>query len=271
MHPVTDAMKGSPRVKRRERRMKRIILLAGACSMLALSGCGSDDDDAEPSREGADGSSLPQGSEPVNLDPADFTTRIDNPYWPMAPESRWVYRETAGGSVERAEVTVTKDTRKVDGITSRVIYDVVTKDGKLVERTYDWYAQDSAGNLWYLGEDTKEYENGEVSTTSGSWEAGVDGAEAGVIMPGKPRVGLAYRQEYYAGEAEDRGRILSLDEKVRVPFGRFDNVLMTEDTAPLAPRLVEHKYYARGVGPVLSVAASGGSERSELVSFTKGR
>jgi hypothetical protein len=215
---------------------------------------------------GSESRSLPQGAEPAKLDAADFVEQIDNPYWPMAAGSRWVYREDG----QRVEVTVIEQTKEVLGIQATVVHDVVTEDGELVEDTYDWYAQDKDGNLWYLGEATKEYENGKVKTTEGSWEAGVDGAEAGVLLPGEPEVGMSYRQEYYKGEAEDRGEILSLDERVEVSFGSFDGVLMTKDTTPLEPDVLEHKFYARGVGPVLAVAISGGSGREQLVRFTRG-
>jgi hypothetical protein len=248
--------------------MKRISALTATCAVLALGACGSNGDDNKDAGEAASDqgkSGLPQGSEPVTLDPADFTTEIDNPYWPIAPGSKWVYRGNEGGTTQRIEVTATKRTKTVDGITARVVRDIVSESGNLVEVTSDWYAQDSAGNIWYLGEDTKEYKNGKVSSTAGSWQSGVDGAEAGVILPGKPRVGLSYRQEYYKGEAEDRARVLSLRAKAKVPFGTFQNVLETEDTTPLEPTVVEHKYYAKGVGPVLKVGASGGS-REELIS-----
>ena len=216
---------------------------------------------------------LPRGSEPVTLDPADFTTRIDNPYWPMAPGTRWIYRETApDGTRQRVVVTVTRKTKLIaNGVTARVVHDVVTEDGKPVEVTDDWYAQDRAGNVWYLGEDTAEYENGVVVSREGSFEAGVDGAQAGVIMPAKPRPGLRYRQEYYAGKAEDRAEVVSLREQAEVPRGHFGRVLMTRDLNPLHPRILEFKFYARGVGPVLAIGVSGGADREELVSFRRGR
>jgi hypothetical protein len=239
------------------------LLILGA---LAVPACGGDDDGK------ASGEDLPQGSERVDLDPADFTTRIDNPYWPMKPGSRWVYRETdSEGAEQRVEVTVTRKTKRIaNGIEARVVHDVVTEDGEPVEVTDDWYAQDSKGNVWYLGERTTEYENGKPSTTAGSFEAGVDGAQPGIIMPAEPEVGMTYRQEYYAGEAEDRGEIVSLDEQAEVPAGHFKRVLMTKDLNPLEPKILEFKFYARGVGPVLAVSASGGSDREELLRYTPG-
>jgi hypothetical protein len=169
-------------------------------------------------------------------------------------------------------VTVTRRTKLIaNGITARVVHDVVTEDGKLVEVTDDWYAQDRAGNIWYLGEDTTEFENGKPVSKEGSFEAGVDGAQAGVIMPARPRVGMRYRQEYYKDHAEDRARIMSLREKAEVPFGFFGRALMTRDVNPLEPRVLEYKFYARGVGPVLAVSVSGGSDREELVRYRRGR
>jgi len=211
---------------------------------------------------------LPQGSDPVTLEPADFVDRIDNPYWPMAPGTNWIYREAdTRGSVQKVKVTVTDRTRDISGVQATVVHDKVTDHGELIENTFDWYAQDECGNLWYLGENTKEYENGEVVSTAGSWEHGVNGAFAGVVVPADPQVGMTYRQEYYAGEAEDAAEILSLDEQAQVPFGHFNDVLLTKDFTPLHPRILEYKLYAPGVGPVLVFGVSGGSDREELLSF----
>ena len=216
---------------------------------------------------------LPRGDDHVVLDPADFSTRITNPWWPMRPGSRWVYRETdAGGGRQRVVVTVTHRLKRIaNGVTARVVHDVVSEDGRPVEVTDDYYAQDRAGNVWYLGEATAEYEHGRVVSREGSFEAGVDGAEAGVIMPARPRPGLRYRQEYYAGHAEDRARIVSRREQAGVPFGHFRRVLMTREDNPLEPRVLEFKFYARGIGPVLAVSVSGGSDREALVRFRRGR
>jgi hypothetical protein len=219
-------------------------------------------------------SGLPQGAEPAVLTPAEFTTRIDNPYWPMRPGSRWVYRETApDGTRQRVVVTVTRRTKLIaNGVTARVVRDVVTEGRQLVEVTDDWYAQDRAGNVWYLGEATTEYEDGRPVSTEGSFEAGVDGAQAGVVMPARPRPGQSYRQEYYAGHAEDRAAVVSLREQVEVPFGHFRSgrVLMTRDLNPLQPEVQELKFYALGVGPVMALGISGEADREELVSYTRG-
>jgi hypothetical protein len=164
--------------------------LAAVAALAVAVGCGGGGSD-EPAQ------GLPQGSEPVNLDPSEFTTEIDNPYWPMKPGSRWRYTETdSEGSRLRIDVTVTDRTKRIaDGIEARVVHDLATDpSGQPVEDTHDWYAQDSSGNIWYLGEDTKEFENGKVVSTAGSWEAGVDGAQPGVALPADPRAGLSYRQ-----------------------------------------------------------------------------
>ncbi len=211
---------------------------------------------------------LPQGSDPVTLDPADFVGQIDNPYWPMAPGTTWVYRESdTEGNEQRVEVTVTTRTKVILGIDATVVHDVVSEHGELIENTFDWYAQDACGNVWYLGEKTKEYKDGVVVSTAGSWEAGVDGAQAGVVVPADPQVGMTYRQEYYAGEAEDAATVLSLDEQAQVPYGHVRHVLLTKDFTPLHRRILEYKLYAIGIGPVLVLGVSGGSGREELLSF----
>jgi len=227
---------------------------------------------APPPSSASPSVALPQGSASVQLDPSLFVgVALDHPFWPMAPGSRWVYRETdAEGTEQQVEVTVTGDTKEIIGIPATVVHDLVTANGQIVEDTLDWYAQDALGNLWYLGEDTKEYENGEVVSTEGSWEAGVDGAQPGIILPADPQVGQAYRQEYYASQAEDAAEILALDKHVEVPFGTFDNVLETRDFTPLDPDVEEHKFYAGGVGPVEVRQTSGGSSHEVLLTFEPG-
>jgi hypothetical protein len=237
---------------------------------LAVTACGSDSD---AKSEDTSNRGLPQGSEPSKLDPADFSTNIDNPYWPMKPGSRWVYSETdTEGKRERAVVTVTDKTKKIaNGVTARVISDVVTENGQPVEVTDDWYAQDKDGNVWYLGEAVRNFENGKIVDREGSFEAGVDGAEAGIAMPANPVPGLSYRQEYYKGKAEDKGAVITVGkEQVEVPAGYYKGVLMTRDLVPLEPKVQEIKFYARDVGPVLSVHTDGTGGRAALVSYKAG-
>jgi hypothetical protein len=239
-----------------------VLLLACA----AVAGCTYETD--RPGATSDDGPGpLPQGSEHVALDPADFTVDITNRWWPMAVGDRWVYEETDGdGAVQRVEVTVLDETYTVAaGIEARVVHDVVTADGAVVEDTRDWYAQDADGNVWYLGEETAEYENGRVVSTEGSWEAGVDGAEPGILVPAAPEPGLAYRQEYLADEAEDEAVVLSVDEMVETPAGAWTGALMTRDTNPLEPDVSELKFYVPDVGPVMALQISGGSGREVLV------
>ena len=170
-------------------------------------------------------------------------------------------------------VTVTDRTKLIaNGVTARVVHDVVTEGGKPVEITDDWYAQDRAGNIWYLGEATTDYENGKPVSTEGSFEAGVDGAQAGVVMPARPRPGMRYRQEYYRGPGRGQGeRSSACASRPRCPPATTARVLMTRDVNPLEPKVLEFKFYARGVGPVLALSVSGGSDREELIRFKRGR
>jgi hypothetical protein len=189
----------------------------------------------------------------------------------MVPGTRWVYRETDDeGAKLQVVVTATEQTKTIaNGVTARVVRDTVTEDGKLVEDTFDWYAEDKQGNIWYLGENTAEFEKGKVKTRAGSFEAGVDGALPGIIMPGQPKPGMRYRQEYYRGEAEDNGEVLSTGEMAETPFGQFDRALLTKDTIAIEPKVLEYKLYAQGVGPVLVLGVSGGGGREELVKRDK--
>ena len=246
--------------------------LAAGLAAMAVAACGGEDKTTTVTTQGSEpaaSTEVPQGSEPAELDPAEFTTEIDNPYWPMAVGSEWVYRETdQEGAEQKVVVTVLDKTKRIaNGVEARVVHDVVTEDGKFVEVTDDWYAQDAEGNIWYLGEATTEYENGKPVSKSGSFEAGVDGAEAGIIMPADPVPGLSYRQEYYEGEAEDVGSIVATGEQAEVPAGHYKDAVMTRDVNPLEPKILEFKFFAPNVGPVLAVSVSGGSDREELISF----
>jgi len=240
-------------------RLNGLALTAAAA--LALGACG--DDENESSDRAA---ALPQGSEPVEIEPADFSPDITNRYWPMRPGTRWVYRESEDGERLKVVVTATSETKKLaNGVTARVVRDTVSNADGLIEDTFDWYAQDSDGNVWYMGEDTAEFEDGKVSSRGGAWEAGRDGALPGVLLPADPQHGMRYRQEYYAGEAEDNGEVLSLDEQTEVPAGHFEHALMTKDTNALEPKVNEYKLYAPNVGPVLALGVSGGFGQEVLL------
>ncbi|HEU4807223.1 MAG TPA: hypothetical protein VFT01_03105 [Homoserinimonas sp.] len=251
------------------RRRATIATIIAGCTIALAAACSFGQEPA--TRPAGSGSVLPQADEPVDLNPADFSTEIDNTYWPMATGTRWIYQETdVDGGMLRVVVTVTSQTKEIaNGVTARVVRDTVSMAGEILEDTFDWYAQDSRGTIWYLGEDTAEFEDGELTSREGSFEAGVDGALPGVIMPGEPVVGVAYRQEYYEGEAEDNGQVLSLDEMADTPAGHFDNVLLTKDTITIEPDVLEYKLYAPGVGPVLVFGVSGGAGREELLEFTE--
>ena len=205
---------------------------------------------------------LPHGGEEVDLDPGDFSHRITNEYWPMRPGTTWRLREGSKANGQTVKLTVLERTRMVRGIRARIIHDVVRQDGEIVENTFDWYAQDSGGSVWYLGEFSREYEDGVPVSTEGSWEYGVGGAQAGVVVPAVPKPGCTYRQEFLAGEAEDYASILSIREDLDLRVGEFPDVLSTGDYVGLEPGVVEHKFFARGVGPVLSqhISPSGGRE-----------
>ncbi len=193
---------------------------------------------------------------------------VDNPYFPLPVGRQWVYRE----GDQRVEVTVTDRTKLIaNGVVARVVHDESRERGAPVEVTDDYYAQDAKGTVWYMGEATTAYENGKPASTEGSWEAGVNGAKPGVIMPAHPKVGMRYRQEFFKGHAEDRAKIVSLNEQVRVPLRRYRRTLMTLETNPLEPDTLEVKFYALGVGVVLAAGLSGDVDREELVAMAGGR
>jgi len=200
---------------------------------------------------------------------ASFTTVIDNPYFPLPVGAKWVYRGVRDGVSQTDRVTVTSHTKVVDGETILVVRDVAKHGTRLLEKTFDWYAQDDLGAVWYFGEDTATYgPNGQVTSTEGSWTAGVDGAVRGIIMEADPQVPDGYRQEFYAGHAEDSAWVLSLDNAVTVPYGRVHHVLRTMEWSPLEPDVVDQKYYAQGIGIVKEIAVAGDQEVAKLVSFT---
>jgi hypothetical protein len=199
------------------------------------------------------------------IDPAHFVAGVDNPYFPLVPGTVFSYRVVETGEAD--VVTVTSDTRVVMGVTCMVVHDVASQDGVVHEDTFDYYAQDDTGTVWYFGEDTTAIDGG-MTSKEGSWEAGVDGGQPGIIALGTPHVGDSYRQEYLAGEAEDEGEVVSLDASITVPFGTFTGCMETRDFTALEPDVEEHKLYCPGVGVVEAHVTKGGTETEQLVSVT---
>jgi hypothetical protein len=214
---------------------------------------------------------LPTGADPVKLDPAEFTSDITNPYWPMKPGTRWTYRSVEAGEPPQDIVIVaTADTKKLaNGVTARVVRDTARSEGEIIEDTLDWYAQDAEGNVWYMGEETAEFEDGKIVTRAGSWEAGADGALPGIMLPAHPQIGQKYRQEYKKGEAEDNGEVLATNHLVEVEAGNYEDAVVTMDTTAIEPDVVEYKFYAPDIGPLLALDISGGAGREELVKVDK--
>ena len=202
------------------------------------------------------------------LPPAgDFVAVITNGWYPLVPGTVFTYEGETDEGMETIVVEVTHDTRVILGITATVVHDQAFLDGDLIEDTFDWYAQDGDGTIWYLGEDSCEIEDDVCVSTEGSWEAGVDGALPGILMWGAPgeHVGETYRQEFYADEAEDMAKVLRLSTRVTVPYGEFEGCLETMDFTPLDPGAREHKVYCFGTGLVLELSPRDGRRRVELV------
>jgi hypothetical protein len=200
-----------------------------------------------------------------NINPEHFGAAVDNAFFPLVPGT--VYSYSTPDSSEQIEVTVTEETRKVMGVECRVVESREFRKGKLVELSHDFYAQGGDASVWYFGEKTTEYAADGTTSTEGSWEAGVDGAQPGIIMPGLPVPGEAYREEYYKGHAEDMAQVEDVDGTVKVPYGTFDGVLVTKEWSDANPEDVSHKYYARTIGLVLEEE---GTSRMELTRIVPG-
>ena len=204
------------------------------------------------------------------IDPSNFVARIDNPYFPLTPGTTFIYEGQTVQGFEHDEFAVTRNTRVILGVTCIEVHDTVTLDGELSEDTLDWFAQDRDGNVWYFGENTHELEDGLITTIDGTFMAGVNGDKPGIIMKAHPAIGDFYRQEFSLDNAEDFADTLSLTETVTVPAGTFHNCLKSQETTPLETDLLEHKFYASGVGNVLTVDANTG-DREELVRIRRNR
>jgi ABC-type Fe3+-hydroxamate transport system substrate-binding protein len=243
------------------RRPVLTLSLLCACTAMLGSACGdspaapapAQSASAEPVIDPGDG-----GQYAPIIEAANFVDTVDNPYFPLRPGSRWVYDGTADGESEHNEVVVTGESKTILGIPATVVRDTVSIGGEIVEDTYDWYAQDREGNVWYLGEASNDIEKGKVVSTAGSWEAGVDGAYPGIVMQAAPQVGDVYRQEFYPGEAEDLAEVLEVGP----------DRLLTREWNPLDPEPIEEKTYERGVGLVAEEKVRGGDDAMTLTSFT---
>ena len=202
------------------------------------------------------------------LDPTNFVEVIDNPYFPLPVGRTLVYIGTKDGQTQTDRVSVTDRTKVILGITATVVRDVARHHGTLLEKTLDFYAQDDQGTVWYLGEDTTAFEPNGNTDTSGSFVAGIDGAQPGIIMPGDPRIPDAYRQECLAGEAEDTAWVVATGGSVRVPYGNVRHALTTLEATRIEPGAYDRKVYGPGVGIVSELALTGGNEFAKLVSVS---
>jgi hypothetical protein len=199
--------------------------------------------------------------------PSQFTDKITNPYTPWIPGTTHIFKGVRDGAPTKTRVTVTNQTKKIMGVPCVTVQDVVTSNGSLVEKTTDWYSQDSKGNVWYFGEQTAEYANGVVTTTAGTWEAGVDKAKPGIVMKAHPKKGASYRQEFRPGVALDKATVLSTNATVKVPAGTFHHVVVTHDINPLDPSKKELKWFAQGPGFIKAHLTS--SQHHETVQLVK--
>jgi hypothetical protein len=255
--------------------MYRHSLILLVLTALTIAGC--DSRPTQPSSAPADESVLLSPTQAVDagtagvqslyapkFDPKDFVDVVDHRFFPLEPGTRWVYTGVEDGERETNVVLVTGERKEILGISATVVLDRVFVEGELKEKTFDWFAQDSRGNVWYLGEDTREFEDGKVVSTEGSWEAGVDGALPGIIMPAHPQVGQHYQQEFLEGEAEDEARVVARGLDITVPFGSFHNCLRTVEFTRLEPGVKEAKFYCPGVGFVKAVGIQGPEARLVL-------
>jgi hypothetical protein len=242
------------------------VVVAG----VLLGGCGSSGgaSSTKPATASATQLAPTQGAYSPSIQPADFVAAIDNPYWPLKPGTAYHYRGVRGTTPQRDDEVVTHQTKKILGIPSTVVRDTVSDPSGPVERTFDYYAQDMQGNVWYMGELSLEKKHGKFAKASDSWLSGVNGAKPGIIMPGDPRPGDLYRQEYYPpGKALDEAHVLSRNGSVTVPNGAYKHVLVTSEYSPLEPQ-TEQKYYVKGLGEAAEKVVKGHHEEFKLVSVT---
>lgn len=208
------------------------------------------------------------GGPPTMPPPSSFSAHVDNPWFPLLRGTRWIYTGVKDGKRTRDVVIVTHQTKTIEGAPCVAVHDRLYMRGRLEERTTDWYSQDSRGNVWYFGEDTAELDaHGRVTSTEGTWKAGVSGAKPGIYIPGRPRLGQTGLQEFLKGHAEDHFKIIGRFGAV-VPPGKA-NALLTKEWTPLEPKVIDHKMYVRGIGTVLEQSQRGPNERNELIAVSR--
>lgn len=196
----------------------------------------------------------------------NFGPHVTNPWYPLTPGTTYVYAGVKDHLKALDVYAVSRHTKKIDGVVTRMVNDRLFLNGKLVERTTDYYAQDKCGNVWYFGEDTAELDShGKVLNTDGSFHAGIDGAQPGVYMQAKPQLGRKFRQEWLKGEAEDQYRAVSKSAKAAAPYGTFTHALRTEETSGLEPGVRDNKYYVKGIGEIIETTVKGPVETLKLV------
>ena len=201
------------------------------------------------------------------VNPSDFVRTVDHPYYPLAPGTTYHFEGTLDATSVRI---VTHETKVVQGVVCTVVRERAISEGVVSEESLDWFAQDKEGNVWFFGEDSRHFDaNGVLTNTQGSWEAGVNGAVAGMIMPALPQLGQTYQQEFAPGVAEDMATVLELTAGVQTPFGTFAHCMLTREFSRLSPEEIEQRYYAPGIGLVLAIQVSGESEQLELGTITR--
>src|SRR5262245_26245559 len=251
-------------VRREESPMRRLATISIAASAAAVLPIAAASGPAAVVSIAA-ASSAPSCPKPPSL-PGQFVGQVNNPYLPLTPGTTLTYKGKLDGESATDVISVTNQTKVIQGVAVSVVHDQVIVKGDLVEDTFDWFAQDSTGNVWYFGEDTKELDHGRVTTTQGSWEAGVDHARAGIFMPATPTVGQVFKQEDAKNVAEDCTKIVDLGADIKTPYVTSNEALKTEEFSLLEPGVLDNKFYVPGIGLVREQTVQGGSDVLELVS-----
>ena len=244
---------------------RRPVAAVALCFLsAALVGCSAD------SGTGGTTDSRPSSSAGTGIDPSDFVLPVDNPYFPLEPGTTYRFEGIKEGRRAVDVFYVSSDTRTILGVANTVVVDKLYVDGRLEEIAHDWYTQDRQGNVWYFGETIKEFDRqGNQIPAKGAWQAGVDGARPGIVMPAQPKVGDVFRPEYYQGTAEDRYRVLDLSAEVTVSYGSFSHVLVMSEQTRLEPGVLGLKFHALGIGQIKESVPEGPHETLRLVSVIR--